>query len=181
MSCRDRVETTCVAVALVAWEGELASSDGEPSRGVLLNVNNESDRARIAGSCSCGVHVFERASNRPRTRRTALPTAASFVSAPPARVPPGARGRFHASWSRSQSLAAPPPVRLHRAFQSKTAPPKLSSLSGSDLTRLAVSAAAEERAVCTNQGSTDVPETPAAVTESPGAADRSDVRVCGNA
>jgi hypothetical protein len=59
MLCRDRVETTRVAVALVAREGELASSDGEPSPGVLLNVNDESDRTRITGSRSCGLHVFE--------------------------------------------------------------------------------------------------------------------------
>ena len=59
MSQRDRMETTRVAVALVAWEGELASSDGEPSRGVLPNVDNEPDRTRISGSCSCGVHVGE--------------------------------------------------------------------------------------------------------------------------
>lgn len=53
------METTRVAVALVAWEGELTSSDGEPSRGALLNVHNEPDRTRISGSCSCGVHIGE--------------------------------------------------------------------------------------------------------------------------
>jgi hypothetical protein len=53
------VETTRVAVSLVAREGELASSDGEPSAGVLLNVNNEADGVRIASSCSCGLQVIE--------------------------------------------------------------------------------------------------------------------------
>ena len=59
MFCRDRVETTRVAVSLVAREGELASSDGQPSARVLLNVNKEADRTRIASSCSCGLQVFE--------------------------------------------------------------------------------------------------------------------------
>ena len=59
MLCRDRVETTRVAVALVVWERELASSDAQPSRGLFMYVNNESDRARIAGGCSCGAHVVE--------------------------------------------------------------------------------------------------------------------------
>ena len=53
------METTRVAVALVAWERKLASSDGEPSRGALLNVDYEPDRTCISGSCSCGVHVGE--------------------------------------------------------------------------------------------------------------------------
>jgi hypothetical protein len=56
---RDRVETTRVAVALVAWEGKLASSDGEPSAQFWLDVNHESDRARIAGGGSRGLMVFE--------------------------------------------------------------------------------------------------------------------------
>jgi hypothetical protein len=56
---RDRLKTTRVAVALVAREGQLASSDGEPSHGVRLDVNDESDRASIAGCCSCGLQVFE--------------------------------------------------------------------------------------------------------------------------
>jgi hypothetical protein len=59
MLCRDRVKTTRVAVALVAREGKLASSDGEPSPRVLLNVNDESDCACIAGSCPGVLQVFE--------------------------------------------------------------------------------------------------------------------------
>jgi hypothetical protein len=56
---RDRVETTRVAVALVAWEGKLASAHSEPSARLWLDVNHESDRARIAGSGSRGLAVFE--------------------------------------------------------------------------------------------------------------------------
>ena len=56
---RNRVETTGVTVTLVAGKWESASRDGDPSRGVLLNLDGESDRARIAGSCLCGVHVCE--------------------------------------------------------------------------------------------------------------------------
>jgi hypothetical protein len=56
---RDRVETTRVAVALVRREWELTSADGEPSHGVWLDVNDESNRARIAGSCSCGLEIVE--------------------------------------------------------------------------------------------------------------------------
>jgi hypothetical protein len=37
----------------------LASADGEPSPDVLLNVDDETHRARIAGSRSCRLQVFE--------------------------------------------------------------------------------------------------------------------------
>ena len=56
---RDRAETARVPVALVAREGQLSSSDREPARGSLLNVDDESHRARIAGGGSCGFHVLE--------------------------------------------------------------------------------------------------------------------------
>jgi hypothetical protein len=56
---RDRVETTRVAVALVAWEGKAASADGEPSARLCLNLDHESDRARIAGGGFRGLEVFE--------------------------------------------------------------------------------------------------------------------------
>jgi hypothetical protein len=59
MLCRDRVETTRVPVALVPGEGEPASADGEPVPRVLLNFDHETDRARIPGSCSCGLEVSE--------------------------------------------------------------------------------------------------------------------------
>ena len=59
MLCGDRVKTTCVAVALVAGEGESASADGEPSPGVWLDISHESDRARVTGSGSCGLEVFK--------------------------------------------------------------------------------------------------------------------------
>lgn len=59
ISCRDRVQATRVAVALVTREGESASSDGEPSLCVLLNVDNESHRTRIARSRLCRLRVFE--------------------------------------------------------------------------------------------------------------------------
>jgi hypothetical protein len=60
MVCRDRVETTRVAVAVVAGEGESGSSDDKPALGRFSrDVNNEPSSARIAGSCSCCVHVLE--------------------------------------------------------------------------------------------------------------------------
>ena len=60
MLCRDRVQTTRVAVALVAGEREFGSSEDEPAAGRLSwGVDSEPGPARIAGSCSCGVHVLE--------------------------------------------------------------------------------------------------------------------------
>ena len=101
---RRRVETTRVTVALVAWEGESASSDGEPSA-ASANVNNESDRARIAAAALAASTSSNRASNRPHTRRTGAAYGGVVLVCPRASVPPAARGSFHASWSRSQSLA----------------------------------------------------------------------------
>ena len=59
MLCRDRVKTTCVAVALVAREWKLASAYREPPRAAGLDVDDEPQRARIAGCCSCGLLVYE--------------------------------------------------------------------------------------------------------------------------
>ena len=108
MSHRDRVETTRVAVALVAWEGELASSDGEPSRGALLNLNNESDRARVAGSCSCGVHVFELCFE-PSAHEANCAAQGSVVL-----VCPASDGSSWGSWKVPCHLVALPITGLHR-------------------------------------------------------------------
>lgn len=59
MVCRDRVKTTCVAVALVAREWEVAPADREPPIRIRLDVDDEADRARIAGCCACGPAVCE--------------------------------------------------------------------------------------------------------------------------
>jgi hypothetical protein len=72
------------------------------------------------------------------------------------------------------SLGAPGylPAPLHWTLQPKNVPPKPSSLSGSDLARLAVSAAAEERAVCMNHGITRQSGEPARIAGCPGEPDR---------
>jgi hypothetical protein len=55
----DRAETTRVSIALIAWKGQLASSDCEPSGGSVLHIDDESHCARVAGSGFCGFHVLE--------------------------------------------------------------------------------------------------------------------------
>jgi hypothetical protein len=59
MLCGDRAKTTCVAVALVAREWELAPAYREPAAGAWLDVDDEPDRARIARCCSCSLLVCE--------------------------------------------------------------------------------------------------------------------------
>ena len=60
MLCRDRLEPTRVAVALVAGEREFGSSEDEPAlRRLTRDVDSEPGAARIAGSCACGVQVLE--------------------------------------------------------------------------------------------------------------------------
>jgi hypothetical protein len=53
------METARVAVALVRWERELASSDREPLLGVSLDLNYEPNRPRIAGCRSRGLFFPE--------------------------------------------------------------------------------------------------------------------------
>jgi hypothetical protein len=55
---RNRVKTTCVAVALVP-RGELASAYREPPLRARLHVDDESDSACAAGCCSCALLVCE--------------------------------------------------------------------------------------------------------------------------
>ena len=57
--CRNRVKTTCVAVALVAGKWELAPADREPPARAWLDSDHEPDRARVTGCCACGPPVCE--------------------------------------------------------------------------------------------------------------------------
>ncbi len=57
---RDRMEPTRVAVPLVAGEREFGSSEDEPALGRFSrDIDSEPGPARIAGSCSRGVHILE--------------------------------------------------------------------------------------------------------------------------
>lgn len=59
MLCRNGMEAARIAVALVPGEGQVTSSDSQPSAGVRLNIHDEPDRARIAGGRSCSLLLVE--------------------------------------------------------------------------------------------------------------------------
>ncbi|HEU5489174.1 MAG TPA: hypothetical protein VFU84_00145 [Gaiellaceae bacterium] len=56
----DRVDATRIPIAFVVRKRELGSSDHSPPLGGLSrNIDDEPDRARIAGSCSRRLDVLE--------------------------------------------------------------------------------------------------------------------------
>jgi hypothetical protein len=97
---RNGLETTCVTVALVAWEGEVAAANRQPALAAGLDVDDEPDGACITGCRARSLLVAE-LRFEPTDEETDCVAYGAFLRRRSAR-----RRRFRSS-SAARSCAAP--------------------------------------------------------------------------